>query len=87
MQHLQNIAVRAQQRYLSYHFYDKYEEMKHHIDSGNYHYDETCLIKRKVFFVWNLDFYKTKFKGMKKTVILKSTEEVEFIINKLRRYY
>ena len=24
-------------------FYDKYEETKHHIDSGNYHYDEDML--------------------------------------------
>ena len=71
-------------------FYDKYEEMKHHIDSGNYHYDEDMLNQAKGILRVEFRFYKTRIQGMKKNGNIKSTEELlnllsinsEDIINK-----
>ena len=62
--------------------------MKHHIDSGNYHYDEDMLNQAKGILRVEFRFYKTKNSRNEKNGNIKSTEELlNFIINKLRRYY
>lgn len=57
-------------------FYDKYEEMKHHIDSGNYYYDEDMLNQAKGILRAEFRFYKIRIQGMKKSGNFKITEDL-----------
>lgn len=57
-------------------FYDKYEEMKHHIDSGNYYYDEDMLNQAKGILRAEFRFYKIRIQGMKKIGNFKITEDL-----------
>lgn len=63
-------------------FYNKYEEMKQHIDNGNYNYTEDMLDNAKGIIRVEFRFYKIRLQGIKKASHCKTTEDLLNLLSK-----